>query len=349
MAGGDALATQVGISWTGTGGNTNWSTSTNWNPTTALTLDYVNQYNMTFGTAAGGTSNNNIASGTVRSFIFSAGAGAFTITGSAVQFGNAAGITNSSTNTQTISLAGITMPATFSLDATSGEIVVNSPLLGANGFDVTGTRVTLTGSSSYTGASTVTSGALRITNSFALGGTSSGLTVATGAALELANGITVGAEPITSLVGTGISSAGALRNVSGTNTWGGLITLGGATRINSDAGELVLDVASGNAIAGTNDNLTFGGAGNITIKDSINDGSATLTKDGAGVLTLAASNTYSGVTTVSAGTLRATTSTNAMGQGTLTLNGGNLELANDTGLNFGRNTTVSTSGTIFSE
>ncbi|MFM9058067.1 MAG: beta strand repeat-containing protein, partial [Planctomycetaceae bacterium] len=173
--------------------------------------------------------------------------------------------------------------------------------------------------------------------------------MATGAALELANTITVGAEPITSILGTGISNGGALRNISGTNTWGGLITLAGATQINSDAGELILDVAAGNAIAGTADNLTFGGAGNITIKDPSNNTTASLAKIGTGILTLAASSTYSGVTSGSGGWIRATSSTNALGQGALSLGGGNLEIANDTGLALNRNTTLAASGTIRSD
>ena len=39
--------------------------------------------------------------------------------------------------------------------------------------------------------------------------------------------LAVGAETL-SLVGTGIASNGALRNISGNNSWGGAITLAGA-------------------------------------------------------------------------------------------------------------------------
>src|SRR5439155_15075986 len=83
----------------------------------------------------------------------------------------------------------------------------------------------------------------------------------------------------------------------------GNITINSTTRINSDSGTLTLDVASGNAITGTNDALQIGGAGNVTINDAIATGSGTLTKDGAGTLTLSGANTYTGATTVSAGVL----------------------------------------------
>jgi len=56
----------------------------------------------------------------------------------------------------------------------------------------------------------------------------------------------VGAEALT-LRGTGISGGGALRSVSGTNSWAGAITLGVApVRINSDdtLGSLTLSAAS---------------------------------------------------------------------------------------------------------
>ena len=69
-------------------------------------------------------------------------------------------------------------------------------------------------------------------------------------------------------------------------------------------------------------------------------------------LTLSGANTSTGLTTVSAGALRATSSPSALGAlsaGNLALTAGTLELANDTGLNFARNTTVSGGATIKSD
>jgi autotransporter-associated beta strand protein len=104
------------------------------------------------------------------------------------------------------------------------------------------------------------------------------------------------------LNGTGISNGGALRNISGDNIYGGQITLAGHSRIHSDAGLLTLDVASGDAITGTF-NLTFGGAGDITVADAIGIGSGTLTKSGTGTFTITSAVTYTGGTFVEGGTM----------------------------------------------
>lgn len=162
----------------------------------------------------------------------------------------------------------------------------------------------LEGTNAYGGITAVSEGVLNIRSATALGATTAGTTVSTGAALEIQGGITTAAEAL-SLSGTGVSNGGALRNISGTNTYSGAITLGAAARINSDADTLTLDVASGNAITSTDLGVTFGGAGNIEVKDAIALGTGTLDKDGNGTLTLSAGTThnYSGATTVTSGKL----------------------------------------------
>jgi autotransporter-associated beta strand protein len=81
-------------------------------------------------------------------------------------------------------------------------------------------------SNSYAGTTTVNAGALTISHASALGATSAGTTVASGATLQMSNGITVSGEALT-LAGTGISSGGALRAVNGANSYLGTITLSG--------------------------------------------------------------------------------------------------------------------------
>jgi fibronectin-binding autotransporter adhesin len=123
-----------------------------------------------------------------------------------------------------------------------------------------------------------------------------------------------------------------------------------------------ISAASGNLIFGgsvflsnssSNRTLTITGAENTTITGVIaNGGTSTasnVTKTGAGTLTLSAANTFSGALTVNSGVLRATTNAGALGAGTLVLDAGTLELANDSALNFGRNTTLSDDTAVVSD
>jgi autotransporter-associated beta strand protein len=188
---------------------------------------------------------------------------------------------------------------------------------------------TLSGNNTYSGATAVSAGVLNIQHANGLGDTTNGTALSSGAALQLQGGITISAEAL-SLTGNGVSTDGALRNIFGSNTYGGAITLAGATRINSDADLLTLS----GGISGAQ-NLTIGGAGNTTISSAIATSTGTLTKDGAGTLVLSANNTYTGATAVgtsggaNAGTLQlsglgkiSTAATSIFG-GTLDLNGTN--------------------------
>ena len=242
----------------------------------------------------------------------------------------------------TISLGG----AQLTVDGNGGSATISGQITGTSGTVVkngASTTLTLSGANSFTGAVTINSGVINAQNATALGTTAGGVTVASGAALQIQGGITIGAEAL-GLSGTGISTDGALRNISGANTYQGAITLNAATRINSDAGTLTLDVASGNAIAGTH-NLTFGGNGNVTVSDPIATSTGTLTKDGNGTLLLGAANTYTGTTTINAGTLQINGSNRISDSSAVTLAGGTLQ-ASGTATDTMGALTVSSTGTI---
>jgi autotransporter-associated beta strand protein len=154
----------------------------------------------------------------------------------------------------------------------------------------------LSSANTYTGLTTISQGIIRLKHADGLGATSLGTVVSDGSSLQLDGGITVASEALT-LNGTG-GGLGALRNMTGSNTYAGAITLGTpAVRINSDAGMLSISGAVSNP-----NGLTLGGVSNVDVSGVIS-GASTLTKDGAGYLLLRGNNTYSGLTTVSAGKL----------------------------------------------
>ncbi|MGL4315480.1 MAG: autotransporter-associated beta strand repeat-containing protein [Pseudomonas sp.] len=171
--------------------------------------------------------------------------------------------------------------------------------------------LTLSGANSYTGATTLSAGVLNIQHGSALGGTAGGTSVASGAALELQGGISVGAEALT-LNGTGIGSGGALRSISGNNSYAGALTLGSNSRINSDAGLLSLS----GGITGAARTLTVGGAGNTSLNGAIATTTGGLIKDGSGTLTLAGASTYTGATTLNGGILRLSGGSNRLSTAT---------------------------------
>ncbi len=149
------------------------------------------------------------------------------------------------------------------------------------------------------GTLTIHNGEYRIQNSASVADGAS--VVNSGGTLSLANNI----APTRGLTlnGSGYISAGALRSVSGSNSWNGLLTLGSATRIHADPGaSLTLNPAAGNSVTGAFP-LALGGSGTITVSKPIS-AVASLTKDGAGVAILAAPNPFTGPTTVSVGSLR---------------------------------------------
>jgi len=157
----------------------------------------------------------------------------------------------------------------------------------------------LSNANTYAGVTTISAGVIQAQNNAALGTTVGNTVVASGAALEIIGGLTI-AEPL-SIAGTGISSGGAVRNVSGNNSLAGGVTMTAASRINSDADALTISTGG---ISGATLGVTVGGAGNTMISSVIGTTSGTLTKDGSGTLTLSGANTYTGTTTVNAGTLQ---------------------------------------------
>ncbi|MFM8508176.1 MAG: beta strand repeat-containing protein, partial [Actinomycetota bacterium] len=229
-------------------------------------------------------------------------------------------------------VGSITGVGTISLGAgtltsgSAGSTTFSGTITGTGGIAKSGSSTTLTlaTSGTYSGTTTVSEGTLAISHASALGTTDGATSVVSGATLSISNGITL-AEPLT-IRGSGVSTGGALRSTSGTNTISGLVTLAEASEIQADANTLTFDVASGSAITGTY-TLTFdSNTGAIVVADPIATSTAGITKTGSGSLTLSAVNTYSGTTTISAGTLTVSGSgsLNSGSYSGLIVNGGSL-------------------------
>jgi fibronectin-binding autotransporter adhesin len=223
------------------------------------------------------------------------------ISGGSLQLGEG-GTTGSLATNSTITNNG-TLIFNRSDNIAQGSAFSSAPISGTGSLIQNGAgTVTLGASNTYSGTTTINTGAIRITNGSALGSVAGGTFVASGAALEIAGGISVVAEPIITLNGSGIGGAGALRNISGSNSYGGLITLGSSARVNADSGTLNLTNTA--TITGSGHTLSFGGAGNTILQSEIATGTGGLVKDGTGTLILAGNNSYTGGTLISAGTLQ---------------------------------------------
>lgn len=196
---------------------------------------------------------------------------------------------------------------TFTVGDSSGadaDLTVTADVSGSGGITKAGagTMVLSGTASSYSGATLVNAGVLRITTAAALGTTAGITTVSSGAALEMdgSAGAFTNSEPLT-ISGTGISNGGALRNIAGANTLNGAVTLAANTSIGAD------------------------GASRLTIGSVVNDGASSfsVTKVGTGTLALTNANTYDGGTTISGGTLAANNTTgSATGTGAVTVASG---------------------------
>ncbi|MEI9894790.1 MAG: autotransporter-associated beta strand repeat-containing protein [Chthoniobacter sp.] len=145
--------------------------------------------------------------------------------------------------------------------------------------------------SGWAGAITINSGALRALNDNAFGTSTITIGSATGAALQLAGGVTI-SNPFSNGAATssGINNGGVIESVSGVNTYAGLITdtSGAAATFGADAGA-TLNIAGGIASPGGN-SVSFSGAGNINITTTGISTGSTFNMVGSGVLTVSVAN-----------------------------------------------------------
>lgn len=286
--------------WDGGGVGANWNTPANWDgDATAPSADDA----LYFGGSSKLVTTNDLAADTsFAGLIFKSGAGAFALSGNRITLGG--NVTNASASTQTVSL-DMVLSGTRMIYGSNAALNVNGQLSGPGGLfvSVTNTTLTLTGSNTYDGVTVVTNGNLSITHANALGSTNGGTVVrsVTGGQLQLSGGITV-AEPLT-LNGERAGSGYSLLSSSGTNTWSGLLTRVGQTRINTTSGSTLImsgGVTNGGGLFVINSvgTLLFN-----TLPLNLPSGDAFYTDSGGLTVLAVAGNTW-GETLVANGTLR---------------------------------------------
>ncbi len=182
--------------WDGGGADNNWTTAANWDLDTAP----VAGDSLVFAGTVRPTAVNNFAANTNFSGItFSAGAGAFVLSGNAVNI--AGDITNSATNVQTISLP-LVLTAAQNVTGSGTSLVISGAISGAFSLTKAGTgSVSLSTTNTYSGGTTVSAGNLSLLGTSNVGSgavavTGGGLTIGSntvnaGSALAVGNTVTV--------------------------------------------------------------------------------------------------------------------------------------------------------------
>lgn len=187
-----------------------------------------------------------------------------------------------------------------------GNLTINSSIQnngsGIVSLVINGTgRTVLNSENTFTGTVSIQSGVLEVSHGSALGSTgATGLTkIVTGAALNIAGGITLG-ETI-QVNGHGIGLTGAIRNLYGDNTITPTVRMQSTTRFTSDSGKLTFAGGIAAQIGATH--YTFSGNGDFEVRGAITATTGILTKEGQGTLTLLGTSTAAGATNINNGTV----------------------------------------------
>jgi fibronectin-binding autotransporter adhesin len=176
--------------------------------------------------------------------------------------------------------------ATMAADIISGGLIKN----GAG-------TLTLSGNNIYAGNTVLNGGQITAASNSALGASGNSLTMSDKTSLNLQGDITITGVSLAGVQGTGAIGGGAIRNISGDNTWDGSATLAGNTTVN---------VATGSS---------------LTFDDGISGGAHNLSVIGGGTLQSNAAAGYSGNTNVTGSTIKLGAN-NAFAQTTLNLSSG---------------------------
>jgi autotransporter-associated beta strand protein len=259
------------------------------------------------------------------------GTGDLTLSGAMTLNGNRV-ITNSNTTGTTTfwDIGGTNRSLTFAGNGdttVTGFIATGTGTLTKNG---TGTLI-LTETNTYTGATTINAGTLRV----GTGGTTGSLTsaaITNNATLIYNRSDDVSVGQVISGSGSVTQQGTGLLSLTGASTYTGATTISAGT-LQIGSGGTTGSIANTSGI--TNNAALVYNRSNALSVGSVISGSGSLTKIGAGTLTLTNANTYTGATTLSIGTLSVGTSANlGAAAANLVFDGGTLQVTGTALTNF---------------
>ena len=190
--------------------------------------------------------------------------------------------------------------------AGNGRVNVSS-VIGASFGNLTKTNTGtawLSGNNAFTGAVDIQNGEIVVTHANALGATSAGTTVASGATLALAGGVHFSNAETVRIAGNGETGTNGALDVEDNSSvsFTAPLILDAAVRIGSGAGTGTLTLGSDLDTTAGAFALTFAGSGTTIMNGNIS-GAGALVKNGTGTLQFSGLATHTGTTTVNQGTL----------------------------------------------
>ncbi len=281
------------VTWTGLGSDNNWGTAANWSSGAAP----VAGDELVFSGTTRTSSQNNLTAGTsFKSIEFSANN--FTISGNSVTLTSGIIVDPSVTGT-TVALSGIVLGGAFTVNTmSSSSAAISSAISGSYALAKSGSgTLSLTGTNSYSGGTTINAGVLQI---------GAGSTTGSIVGNIVDNGsLIVNRTGSLTLSGV-ISGSGSLtKSGSGTLILTGADSYSGGTTINAGVLQIGAGSTTGSIVGNIVDNgsLIVNRTGSLTLSGVIS-GSGSLTKSGSGTLILTGADSYSGGTTINAGVLQ---------------------------------------------